>query len=122
MIDVKFVGIILSILTCLTGASLVKVYAEESLSESVIETQPDKNPQVVHDENQKIQEAIFGNKPNPDFNGDGFVGIADEVVLLRYLAEDWTLENYYWGLNFDLNDDQFVDIFDVIALTKILEN
>lgn len=122
MIDVKIVGIILSILTCLTGVSLAKIYAEEPTSESVIETQPDKNPQIAHNENQKVQEAIFGNNPNPDFNGDGLVGIADEVVLLRYLAEDWTLEDYQWGLNFDLNGDQFVDVFDVIALTKILKN
>lgn len=56
--------------------------------------------------------------PKGDVNGDGKVGIADIVRLQRYLLGGESI-----GLSADLNEDGFIDVYDMVLMRKrVLDN
>lgn len=67
----------------------------------------------ISDENSKISETCIG-----DVNKDGKIGIADLVVLQKWLAGNGD-ELGCWQLA-DICDDNQIDVFDMIMLRKLL--
>lgn len=58
------------------------------------------------------------NTTKGDINGDGKIGIADIVMLQRYLLGDKSI-----GLSADVNEDGSIDVFDLVLMRKmVLDN
>ena len=65
--------------------------------------------------------AVYGTDIRGDVNADGSFNISDLVLLQKWLTADSDAELSCWQ-NGDLNSDEVVDVFDLIAMRRELLN